>query len=72
MAKFNKDQYEVLPRQFNALKQTASVLQYQAAFEKLAHGVLLYNPTYDDTFFVTRFVGGLCDDIKSALLLHRP
>ncbi|CAD6242088.1 unnamed protein product [Miscanthus lutarioriparius] len=44
MAKFDKDQYKVLLRQFNALKQIASVLEYQAAFEKLAHGVLLYNP----------------------------
>ncbi|CAD6241764.1 unnamed protein product [Miscanthus lutarioriparius] len=71
MVKFDKDQYEVLLLQFNALKQTASVLEYQAAFEKLAHGVLLYNPAYDDTF-VTWFVGDLRDDIRSALLLHRP
>jgi len=34
--------------------------------------VLLYNPAYDDIFFVTRFVGGLRDDIRSALLLHWP
>jgi len=48
------------------------VLEYQAAFETLAHGMLLYNPAYDDTFFITRFVGDLRDDIRSALLLHRP
>ena len=48
------------------------MLECQAAFEKLAHGVLLYNPAYDDTFFVTWFVGDLRDDIRSALLLHRP
>ena len=56
----------------DSLKQSASVLEYQAKFEKLAHGVLLYNPAFDDTFFVTRFVGSLRDDIRSALLLHWP
>jgi hypothetical protein len=55
----------------DSLKQSASVLEYQAEFEKLAHGVLLYNPMFDDTF-VTRFVSGLRDEIRSALLLHRP
>jgi hypothetical protein len=46
--------------------------EYHAEFEKLAHRVLLYNPAIDDTFFVTRFVGGLRDNIRSAILLHRP
>jgi len=46
MEKFDKDQYEVLLQQFNPLKQTSSVLEYQAAFEKLAHGVVLYNLAY--------------------------
>ncbi|CAD6267218.1 unnamed protein product [Miscanthus lutarioriparius] len=72
MAKYDKDQYEILLRQLDSLKQSASVLEYQAEFEKLAHGVLLYNPAFDDTFFVTRFVSGLRDEIRSALLLHRP
>lgn len=49
-----------------------SVLECQDEFKKLAHGVLLYNPAYDDTFFVTRFVSGLHKNIRSAILLHRP
>lgn len=48
------------------------MLEYLSAFEKLAHGVLLYNPAYDNTFFVMWFVGGLRDDIRAALMLHRP
>ena len=72
MTKFDKDQYEILLRQLHTLKQTASVTNYHAEFEKLVHGVLLYNSAIDDTFFVTRFVGGLRDDIRSAILLHRP
>jgi len=33
---------------------------------------LLYNSSYDDTYFVTRFLGGLKDDIRSMITLHRP
>lgn len=72
MTKFDKDQYQIMLRQLDSLKQTASVLEYQEEFEKLAHGVLLYNPAFDDTFFVTRFVGGLKEEIQAAVLLHRP
>ena len=72
MAKFNKDQHEIMLRQLNLLWQMGLVLQYQKEFEKLAHMVLLYNPAFDDLFFVTRFVGGLKDEICSAIMLHRP
>jgi hypothetical protein len=72
MAKYDKDQYQVLLRRLDSPKQTASVLEYHKAFEKLAHGIVLYNPAINDTFFVTRFVTGLHDDIRVPLLLHRP
>jgi hypothetical protein len=58
--------------QFDVLHQTGSVMEYQEEFEKLAHGLLLYNNSYDDTYFVTRFVAGLKDDIRRVIALHRP
>ena len=45
---------------------------YQAKFEKLAQGILLYNSNYDDTYFVTRFVAGLKEEICSIITLNRP
>lgn len=72
MAKYDKDQYQILLRQMDSLKQTSSLLEYQAAFEKLAHGIVLYNPAIDDTFFVTRFVSGLREEIRVPFMLHRP
>jgi hypothetical protein len=48
------------------------VLEYQVEFEHLAHGLLLYNNGYDDTYFVTRFVAGLKEDIRRVIVLHRP
>jgi ribosomal protein L7/L12 len=32
----------------------------------------MYNNSYDDTYFVTRFVAGLKDEIKKVIVLHRP
>ena len=41
-------------------------------FDQLAHSILLYNPSYDDVFFVTRFLGGLKEEIRAPLILYRP
>lgn len=71
-AKFDKDQYPLLLKQFDALKQNDSVLDYQRCFEELAHGILLYNPSSDDTYLVTQFLGGLKEEIRVAITLHRP
>lgn len=38
----------------------------------MAHAILLYNPAYDDTYFVTQFILGLRKDIRAAIVLHRP
>ena len=46
--------------------------EYQTEFKKLAQGILLYNSSYDDTYFVTHFVAGLREEIRSAIALHRP
>lgn len=59
-------------RQLDALKQTSSVTDYQHRFEELAHGIILYNPAFDDIYLVTRFLGGLKEEIRAAITLHRP
>jgi hypothetical protein len=48
------------------------VADYQARFEQLAHSILLYNPSYDDVYFVTRFLRGLKEEIRASIILHRP
>jgi len=70
--KFDKDQYKNQLRQLDSLQQTGSVAEYQKKFEQLSHGILLYNESYDDTYFVTRFVAGLKEEIRAAIALHRP
>lgn len=71
-AKFDKDQYQTQLRHLEALKQTSIVSEYQRRFDELAHGILLYNSAFDDTFLVTKFLGGLKEEIRSAILPHRP
>ncbi|WVZ79457.1 hypothetical protein U9M48_027033 [Paspalum notatum var. saurae] len=70
--KFDKDQYQNQLRQLENLSQQGSVSEYQEQFERLAHGILLYNSSYDDTYFVTRFLGGLKEEIRVPISLHRP
>ena len=59
-------------RQLDTLRQIGSVAEYYASFEQLSHQILLYNNSYDDVFFVTHFLNGLKDEIRSAFTLHRP
>lgn len=70
--KYDRDQYKNQLRQLDSLQQTGTVAEYQAKFEQLSHGILQYNESYDDTYFVTRFVGGLKEEIRAAIALHRP
>ena len=72
MEKFDKNQYQILLKKFESLKQKDSVVEYQIAFEEIAQGLLLYNSGYDDTYFVTRFLTGLKEEIQSVIALHRP
>lgn len=71
-ARFDRDQYQIHMKQLDNLKQTGSVAEYHTKFESLAHSILLYNPAYDDVYFVTRFLGGLKEEIRAPIALHRP
>lgn len=69
--RFDRDQYQVQLCHLDALRQSGSVSEYLEKFEKLSHGILLYNTAYDDIYFVTRFLGGLKEEIRVAIALHR-
>jgi hypothetical protein len=70
--KFNRDKYARIMDSFFAHKQTGSVDEYARKFEELMHKILLYNHSYDETFFVRRFLAGLKSDIRKAIKLHNP
>lgn len=66
--RFDRDQYHLQLQHLDVLRQIGSVAEYLEKFEELAHGVLLYNTAYDDTYFVTWFIGGLKKKFRSPLL----
>ena len=55
---------------FFALRQEGSVDGYAHCFEEHMHKILLYNPSYDETFFVNRFMEGLKQEIRAAVKLQ--
>jgi hypothetical protein len=59
-------------KQLWALKQVGSVAEYHARFEELSHGIILYNASYDETFFVTQLLAGLKEEIRAVFALHSP
>jgi hypothetical protein len=71
-ARFDREQYQLHMKQLDNLKQTGSATDYYTKFEQLAHCILLYNNAYDDVYFVTRFLGGLKEEIRAPIALHRP
>jgi hypothetical protein len=70
--RFCRDQHELLLRQLFSIKQTGSVQDYVDKFVDLIEQLSAYTPNPDILSYVTRFVDGLCDDIRSVLLVQRP
>jgi hypothetical protein len=54
------------------IKQTRTVAGYINKFDDLRHQLLLHDPSASDVFFVTHFIEGLKNDIRSVIALHRP
>lgn len=71
MARFDKDQYPLILKQFEATVQSASVSEFIVEFEQAAHNLLLYNSNYDETYFVTRFLAGLKEEIRAGIVCQR-
>lgn len=71
-SKFGKDKYQEHLEELENMSQEGSVDEYYTKFEELMHKVLIYNRAFDDTYFVTKFMGGLKTEIKAAIKLHKP
>lgn len=71
-SKFGRDKYQQHLEELENFRQLGSVDEYHTKFEELMHKVLVYNKAFDETFFVTKFVGGLKNEIKAAIKLHKP
>jgi hypothetical protein len=70
--RFDKDQFNHFIGQFFHVKQTASVVDYITHFDELMHQLLAHDPLVNPAFLTNKFVDGLSDDIKAAVMMQRP
>lgn len=66
--RFDKDEHNLLSRQFFHIRQTSSVAEYV----DIVHQLLAHDPHITPSFITNRFVDGLKKDIRAAVLVHRP
>lgn len=71
-AKFGREEFQSLIRQFNRVRQIGSVLSYAEKFNELMHQLYVHHSSWNLVFFVTEFLDGLKPEIRSAVLLHSP
>jgi hypothetical protein len=72
MERFGKDQHEILLRQLLHIRQTSSVIDYVDQFSQLVDQLNAYQPNADFLYYTTKFIDGLRDDVRSAVLMQRP
>ena len=59
-------------RRLRNLRQSGTLLEYVESFSNLMHQMLAHNPNIDHEIFLTTFVDGLKDDIKSVVMIQQP
>ncbi|XP_027093589.2 uncharacterized protein [Coffea arabica] len=57
---------------FNKLQQTSSVLAYQEKFEELRALVLAKVPNLSESYYVSCFLSGLKNEVKTAVKMYKP
>jgi hypothetical protein len=70
--RFGRDQHELLIRQLFHIKQTSSVEDYVDRFAELVDQLSSYENNPDPLHFTMRFIDGLREDLRVAVLIQRP
>ncbi|WVZ84118.1 hypothetical protein U9M48_031179, partial [Paspalum notatum var. saurae] len=70
--RFGQDDYRTALSELLLLQQTGTVEEDTTPFEALQFEVCLHNSTYDDLFFVSKFVAGLKDEIRLVVEAQMP
>jgi len=70
--RFQRDEHNLVTRQFFHIKQTGSVSEYIELFDELVHQLLAHDPYFNPSVITSRFDDGLKNEIKSVVLVHRP
>lgn len=71
-ARFSRDRQRTLIQQWIRITQSSSVKDYVERFDSIMHQLLAYGGANDPIYFVTKFVDGLKDNIRTAVMMLRP
>lgn len=71
-ARFTRDKQQALIRQWFHVKQVSSVSEYVERFDIIMHQLNAYDSTAPPEYFMTKFVDGLKDEIRTIVLFQRP
>ena len=59
-----------LVEEFNKLQQTSTVQAYQEKFEELMAEAVIVAPSLPESFYISRFLSELNDEIRSTVKIH--
>ncbi|XP_071940006.1 uncharacterized protein [Coffea arabica] len=59
-------------QEFNKLRQSSKVEEYQEKFEELKTLMMIRNQHLDEEYFVSSFISGLKDEIKTMIMMLKP
>jgi hypothetical protein len=71
-AEFGADDQRQSLKSLLNLTQHGSVDEYYREFQTLRYQVSMYNPNYDENFFISQFIKGLKAEIREAVESHIP
>uniref|UniRef100_A0ACD5YQQ8 Uncharacterized protein n=1 Tax=Avena sativa TaxID=4498 RepID=A0ACD5YQQ8_AVESA len=66
-AEFGADDHRRFMKALLRLKQAGSVDEYKQEFQALVYQVSMYNPHYDEQFFISQFTKGLKVELRGAV-----
>jgi hypothetical protein len=70
--RFGRDQHELLVRQLLSIKQSGTVVEYIEKFAGLIEQLAAYEGVGNTLHNTMRFIDGLKDESKGAVLIQRP
>ncbi|KAK1650696.1 hypothetical protein QYE76_068501 [Lolium multiflorum] len=66
-SEFGADDQRISMKSLLQLRQTETVQAYIVEFQSLMYQVLMFNPNYDEQFFLSQFIKGLKPDMRAAV-----
>jgi hypothetical protein len=71
-AEFGTEEFDTRMAKLLQLRQIGSVMEYRKSFEECMYHLLSLDESLNTKFFVTQFVLGLKDELRTAIRLQAP